>query len=162
MPENWSKHSKDNGPINMSIFYWSHVKHCVKYVKIQVFSDPYLSVYGENLRFCPYTGKYGYDFNADGKIKIFLLKVKRRSALQLTLSSLKLCRILEDVSRKVTTSAVPLIVVTTIWFFSRSSKRFFSHWGSNVDAWSKVNGTLSVAYSGLCQTSKMQLFAKNT
>ena len=50
----------------------------------------------------------------DGKIKIILLKVKRRSALQLTLSSLELCRILEAVLRKVTTSGVPLIVVTTI------------------------------------------------
>ena len=57
----------------------------------------------ENLRFCPYMGKYGYDFNTDGKIKI-LLKVKKRSALRVTLSSLKLCRILEAVSRKVTTS----------------------------------------------------------
>ena len=48
------------------------------------------------------------------KIKIILLKVKRRSALRLTLSSLKLYRILEAVSRKVTSSGVPLIVVTTI------------------------------------------------
>ena len=53
------------------------------------------------MRFCPYTGKYGYDFNTDGKIEIILLKVKRRSAL-LTLSSLKLCRVLEAVSRKMT------------------------------------------------------------
>ena len=50
----------------------------------------------------------------DGKSKIILLKVKRRSALQLTSSSLDLCRILEAVLRKVTTSGVPLIVVTTI------------------------------------------------
>ena len=148
--------------INRSIFYWIHVKHCMKYVKTRVFSDPYLLVYGENLQFCPYTGKYGYDFNTDRKIKIILLKVKRRSVLQLALSSLKLCRILEAVSRKVTTSGFPLIVVTTIWSFSRSSKRFFSHWGSNVDAWSEVNSSLSVVYSGHCQTSKMQLFAKNT
>ena len=49
----------------------------------------------------------------DGKSKIILLKVKRRSALQLTSSSLDLCRILEAVLRKVT-SGVPLIVVTTI------------------------------------------------
>ena len=49
-------------------------------------------------------GKYGYDFNTDGKIRIILLKVKKRSALRLTLSSLKLCRILEAVSRKVATS----------------------------------------------------------
>ena len=95
----------------MSIFYWNHVKHCVKYVKTRFFSDPYLSVHGENLQFCPYTGKHGYDFNTDRKIKIILLKVKRRSVLQLTLSSLKLCRILEAVSRKVTTSGVPLIVL---------------------------------------------------
>ena len=86
----------------------------MKYVKKQVFSDPYLSVYRENLRFCPYTGKYGYDFNTDGKIKIILLKIKRRSALRLTLSSLKLYRILEAVSRTVTTSGVPLIAVTAI------------------------------------------------
>ena len=98
----------------MSIFYENHVKHCVKYVEIQVFSDSYLSVYGENLRFYPYTGKCGYDFNADGKIKIILLKVKKRSALRLTLSSLKLYRILEAVSRKLTTSGVQLIVVITI------------------------------------------------
>ena len=162
MSENRSNRSKDNHSINMSIFYWNHVKRCVKYVKTRVFSDPYLSVYGENLHFCPYSGKYGYDFNTDGKIKIILVKVKRRRALQLTLCSLKLCRILEAVSRKVTISGVPLMVVTTIWSFSRSSKRFFSHWGSNVDAWSEVNSILSVAYSGPCQTSKMQLFAKNT
>ena len=116
----------------------------------------------ENLWFCPYTGKYGYDFNPGGKIKIILLKVKRRTALRLTLSSLKLCRILESVSRKVTTSGVWLIVVTTIWSFSWSSKRLFSRWGSNVDAWSEINSTLSVAYSGFCQISKMKLFAKNT
>ena len=162
MPENWSNRSKDNHSIKMSVFYWNHVKHCVKYVKTRFFSDPCLSVYGENLQFCPYTGKYGYDFNTDRKIKIILLKVKRRSVLQLALSSLKLCRILEAVSRKVTTSGVPLIVVTTVWSFSRSSKRFFSHWGSNVDASSEVNSALSVAYSGPCQISKMQLFAKNT
>ena len=48
----------------------------------------------------------------DGKIKI-VLKLKRRSALQLSLSSLELCRILEAVLRKATTSGVPLIVVTT-------------------------------------------------
>ena len=57
---------------------------------------------------------------------------------------------------------VLLIVVATTWSFSRSSKRFVSHWGSNVDAWSEVNSALPVAYSGPCQTSKMQLFAKNT
>ena len=73
-----------------------------------------MSAYGENLRFCPCTGKYGYDFNTDGKIKIILLKVKKKSALRVTISSLKLYRILEAVSRKVTTSGVPLIVVTTI------------------------------------------------
>ena len=49
----------------------------------------------------------------DGKIKIIVLKLKRRSALQLSLSSLELCRILEAVLRKATTSGVPLIVVTT-------------------------------------------------
>ena len=138
MSENWYNHSPDNHSINISIFYWNHVKQCMKYVKTQVFSDLYLSVYGENLQLCPYMGKYGYDFNTDRKIKIILMKVKRRSALRLTLSSLKLCRILEFVSRKMTTSGVPLIVVTTIWSFSRSSKWFLSHWGSNVDAWSEV------------------------
>ena len=158
MPENWSNHSKDNHSINMSIFYWNHVKHCVKYVKTWVFSDLYLSVCGDNLRFCP----YGYDFNTDGKIKIFLLKVKKRSSLRLILSSLKLSRIFEAVLRRVTTSGVPLIVVATTWSFSRSSKRFVSHWDSNVDAWFEVNSALPVAYSGPCQTSKMQLFAKNT
>ena len=145
MSENWSNHSKDNHLINMSIFHWNHAKHCMKYVKTWVFSDPYLSVYGENLWFCPYTGKYRYDFNTDGKIKIILLKVKRRSALRLTLSSLKLCRILEAVPTKVTTSGVPLIVVTTIWSSNWSSKCFFSHYGSNVDAWFQVKCTLSVA-----------------
>ena len=114
VPENRSNRSRDNHSINKSIFYLNHVKHCVKYVKTRVFSDPYLSVYGENLQFCPYTGKYGYNSNTGRKFKIILLKVKRTSALQLTLSSLKLCRILEAVSRKVTTSGVPLIVVTTI------------------------------------------------
>ena len=73
----------------------------MKYVKTWVFSDPYLSICEENLQFCPYTGKYGYDFDTDAKIKIILLKVKRRKALRLTLSSLKLCRILEAVSKKV-------------------------------------------------------------
>ena len=48
--------------------------------------------------------KYGYDFNTDGKIKIILLKVKSRRALRLTLFSLKVCRILEAVSRKVAIS----------------------------------------------------------
>ena len=86
----------------------------MKYVKKQVFSDQYLSVYGENLRFCPCTGKYGYDFNTDGKIRIILQKSKRRSALRPILSSLKLHRIREAVLRKVTTSGVPMIVVTTI------------------------------------------------
>ena len=148
MPENWSNHSKGNHSINMSIFYWNHIKHCVKYVKTRVFSDPYLSVYGENLQFCPYTGKYGFDFNTDGKIKIILLKFTRRSVLRLTLCSLKLCRILEALSRKVTTSGVPLIVVTTIWSFSPLSKCFFSHGSSNVDARSEVSSALSVAYLG--------------
>ena len=104
MPEKLSNHSRDNHSINMSIFYWNHVKHWMKYVETWVFSDLYLYVYGQNLGFCPYMRKYGCDFNTDRKIKIILLKVKRRSALQLTLSSLKLCRILEAVSRKVATS----------------------------------------------------------
>ena len=149
MSETWSNHRKDNHSINMPIFYWNHVKHCERYIKTRAFSYPYLPVYGENLRFCSYTGKYGYDFNTDGKIKIILLKAKRRSVLRLTLSSLKLCRIREAILRKATTSGVPLIVVTTIWSFSRSSKCFFIHWGSNVGAWSEVNSTLSVAYSRL-------------
>ena len=89
------------------------------------------------------------------------MKVKRRSALRLTLSSPKFCRILETVSRKVTTSGVPLIMVTTTWSFSQSSNVFFNQWGSDVGAWSDVNSKLSKAHSGPCQTSKMQLFAKN-
>ena len=51
-------------------------------------------------------------------------------------------------SRKVTASGVPLIVVTTILSFSRLNKCFFSHGRSNVDAWSEVSSTLSVAYLG--------------
>ena len=47
-----------------------------------------------------YKGKYGYDFNTDGKTEIILLKVKRRNALRLSLSSLKLCRILKAVSKR--------------------------------------------------------------
>ena len=47
------------------------------------------------------------------KIKIFLLKVKKRSSLRLILPSLKLSRIFEAVLRRVTTSGVPLIVVAT-------------------------------------------------
>ena len=33
--------------------------HFEKYVRIQVFSDPYFPVLVENHRFGPYTGKYG-------------------------------------------------------------------------------------------------------
>ena len=145
MSETWSNHRKDNHSINMPILYWNHVKHCERYIKTRAFSDSYLPVYGENLWFCPYTGKYEYDFNTDGKIKIILLKTKRRSVLRLTLFSLKLCRIRETVLRKVATSGVPLIVVTTIWSFSQSSKRFFIHWGSNVCGWSELDSTLSVS-----------------
>ena len=36
-----------------------YLSHCVKYPKMQAFSDPYFSVYGQNrIRFCPYTGNY--------------------------------------------------------------------------------------------------------
>ena len=164
MPGNWSNHSKDNHSINMSIFYWNHVKtkNVTWNMSKQRFSLICICLYMDRICDSVHIWENTDMILIDGKIKIILLKVKRRSALQLTLSSLELCRILEAVLRKVTTSGVPLIVVTTIWFFNQSSNLFFNHWGSNVDAWSEVNSTLSVAYSGPCQTSKMQLFAKNT
>ena len=115
------------------------------------------------IRICPYMGRICDSVHIRENTDMILIqteKIKRRSALRLTLSSLKLCRILEAVSRKVTSSGVPLIVVTTIWSFNRSSKRFFSHWDSNLDSWCEVNNSLSVAYSGPYQTSKMQLFQK--
>ena len=75
MPEKWYNHSRDNHSINMSVFYRNHVKHCMEYVETWVFSDPYLSVHGENLRFCPYMGKYGCDFNTDRK-RLFCWRLK--------------------------------------------------------------------------------------
>ena len=83
----------------------------MKYVKIRVFFDPYLSVYGQNWK--KNTRKYRYDFSRDGKIKIILLNIKSRSALRLTLLSLKLCKTLETVLEDVTTSGVSLILATT-------------------------------------------------
>ena len=59
------------------------------------------------------TRKYRYDFSTDGKIKIILLNIKSRSALRLTLLSLKLCKTLETVLEDVTTSGVSLILATT-------------------------------------------------
>ena len=75
MPEKWYNHSRDNHSINMSAFYRNHVKHCMEYVETWVFSDPYLSVHEENLRFCPYMGKYGCDFNTDRK-RLFCWRLK--------------------------------------------------------------------------------------
>ena len=125
----------------MSILHWNQVKHCVKYVKIRVLSDPYLSVYGQNCK--KNTRKYRYDFSTDGKIKIILLNIKSRSAIRLTLLSLKLCKTLETVLEDVTTSGVSLILATTNWSFSRSNNCFFNQWDSNVDAWSEVNSYIS-------------------
>ena len=34
-------------------------KHYIKYARIQVFTDPYSPVEGQNRRFSPYTGEYG-------------------------------------------------------------------------------------------------------
>ena len=74
------------------------------YISKHGFSLTRICPYMERICDCPYMGKYGYDFNTGGKIKIILLKVKSRRALRLTLFSLKLCRILEAVSRKVAIS----------------------------------------------------------
>ena len=33
--------------------------HYIKYARIWIFTDLYPPVYGQNRRFCPYTGEYG-------------------------------------------------------------------------------------------------------
>ena len=43
----------------LSDFNKMTVIHCIKYARIQVFTDPYSPVLGQNLRFFSYTGKYG-------------------------------------------------------------------------------------------------------
>ena len=47
MLEYFSNHRKDNQLINMSIFYWNHIIHCVKYTKIRALSDPHFPAYGK-------------------------------------------------------------------------------------------------------------------
>ena len=34
-------------------------RHCIKYARIRVFTDPYSPVYGQNLQFCLYTEESG-------------------------------------------------------------------------------------------------------
>ena len=43
--------------INGNDMSWFTNKHCIKYTRIQVFTDPYFPVY--DLQFCPYTREYG-------------------------------------------------------------------------------------------------------
>ena len=58
---------------------WNISKHGFSLIRICPYTER-ICDYG---KISPYTGKYGYDFNADEKIKIILLKVERKSLLQL-------------------------------------------------------------------------------
>ena len=66
--------------------------HCIKYVKIRFFSNLYFPVWEQNLRFWPYTGRYGSKSSHSGMIWTVLfyhyLCEKRRFCQDITLVNL--------------------------------------------------------------------------